>query len=97
MSDLVPEFRLPLYTVPVTEQWPEADIARAIVCSLPRRFHALDREGQERVLGERVSLTGTRWDALLTDSTLLRGSTSASRSSRRRGCCRRSRASAVTP
>ena len=65
MPRVIPEFRLSLYTTPIVEKWSAIDTQRAIVCSLPRRFHGLQREAQERALQERVPLTGTRWDALL--------------------------------
>ena len=65
MTRVIPEFRLSLYTTPIIEKWPDIDIQRAIVCSLPRRFHRLEREEQNEALRERVRLTSTRWDALL--------------------------------
>ena len=65
MSDLIPAFRLSNYIQGIEEGWPTGDIQRGIICSLPRRFHALSREKQRTALRERVPLTGTRWDALL--------------------------------
>ena len=65
MSELIPAFRLSNYIEGIADGWPDRDIQRAIVCSLPRRFHVLGREEQRKTLEERVPLTGTRWDALL--------------------------------
>ena len=65
MSKLIPVFRLSNYIHGIEEGWPEHDIQRGIVCSLPRRFHGLPREKQRSALQEHVPLTGTRWDALL--------------------------------
>ena len=53
------------YTEAVNAGWPDADIGRAIIRDLPRRFHALPPEAQKRVLSEAPPLTNTRWDALL--------------------------------
>ncbi|MDE0103807.1 MAG: hypothetical protein OXN89_15645 [Bryobacterales bacterium] len=57
--------RLSAYTAGVRAGWPDSDIERAIVCGLPRRFHATSSAIQRRLLQERVPLTRTRWDALL--------------------------------
>ena len=49
MSDLIPAFRLSNYIAHgIEDGWPECDIQRAIVCSLPRRFHALAQDRGER-------------------------------------------------
>ena len=60
-----PRLRLSAYTDAIADGWPDWDVERAIVCGLPRGFHALRREAQEAALRERPPLTGTRWDALL--------------------------------
>ena len=65
MSRLIRRFRLSNYIMGIAGGWPDRDVQRAIVCGLPRRFHALTREEQRNALEERVPLTGTRWDALL--------------------------------
>ena len=49
----------------IEEGWPEEDVARWIVCQLPRSFHARSAEEQHEALRERVPLSGTKWDALL--------------------------------
>lgn len=49
----------------IEEGWPEEDIARWIVCQLPRSFHARSAEEQREALRARVPLTGTKWDALV--------------------------------
>lgn len=53
------------YVAPIEDGWSDDEIARAILHDLPRRFHALGRAEQARVLGEAPPLTETRWDALL--------------------------------
>ena len=53
------------YIEGIVEGWPEEDIARWIVCGLPRDFHALSAAEQREALAERVPLTHTKWDALL--------------------------------
>lgn len=49
----------------IDEGWSEEDIARWIVCQLPRSFHARSAEEQREALRARVPLTGTKWDALV--------------------------------
>ena len=53
------------YTDAIDERWPEAELKRAILHDLPRRFHALSRTEQAEVLDQAPPRTGTRWDALL--------------------------------
>ncbi|MCY4096994.1 MAG: hypothetical protein OXF40_01855 [Rhodospirillales bacterium] len=61
------EFRLALetYADAVRSGWPAADLERAILHDLPRRFHDLPAEAQADVLAAAPSLTHTRWDALI--------------------------------
>ena len=60
-----PRFSLSWYIEGIREGWPEADIARMIVCGLPRGFHARSAAVQRAALAERVPLTHTKWDALV--------------------------------
>lgn len=60
-----PPLSLTEYTDAIDEQWNDADIERAILHDLPRRFHALSSDEQAAVLASPPPLTGTRWDALL--------------------------------
>ena len=53
------------FAAAIVEPWNDADLKRAILHDLPRRFHALDPERQATVLAERPKLTDARWDALL--------------------------------
>ena len=48
------------YIEGIVEGWPEEDIARWIVCGLPRDFHALSAAEQREALAERVPLTHTK-------------------------------------
>lgn len=57
--------RLSPYTAGIRAGWPDCDVERAIVCGLPRPFHAASAATQRRLLQERVPLTLTKWDALL--------------------------------
>ena len=61
------DFRLALetYANAVRSGWPAADLERAILHDLPRRFHGLPAEAQADVLATAPSLTHTRWDALI--------------------------------
>ena len=61
------EFRLALetYANAVRSGWPAADLERAILHDLPRRFRGLPAEAQAGVLATAPSLTHTRWDALI--------------------------------
>ena len=60
-----PRFSLTWYIEGIREGWPEDDIARMIVCGLPRGFHCRSAAVQRAALAERVPLTHTKWDALL--------------------------------
>ena len=58
-------FSLSDYIEGIEAGWPAGDIARLIVCGLPRNFHVLSAGAQRAALAERVPLTRTKWDALL--------------------------------
>lgn len=58
-------FRFGIYADAVRAGWPQADLERAILHDLPRRFHALPRARQAAVLAAAPPCTGTRWDALI--------------------------------
>jgi hypothetical protein len=60
-----PPLSLTEYTNAINERWNDADIERAILHDLPRRFHALPSDEQAALLAGPPPLTGTRWDALL--------------------------------
>ena len=60
-----PPLSLAEYTDAINTKWNDADIERAILHDLPRRFHALSPGEQAAVLDSPPPLTGTRWDALL--------------------------------
>ena len=64
---MTPTMRCPLraYTDAIEDGWTEAELLRAILHDLPRRFHALSRPAQAKVLAGAPPLTGRRWDALL--------------------------------
>lgn len=66
-EEITPERKLTLfeYVAAIEDRWSEDEIARAILHDLPRRFHALQPDEQEKVLEEAPPLTETRWDALL--------------------------------
>lgn len=64
LTELSP-FSLGGYTEGIREGWPEVDVERMIVHDLPRQFHARSPDEQRELLGERVPLTHTKWDALL--------------------------------
>ena len=61
----IPPLSLTEYTDAIDERWNDADIERAILHDLPRRFHALSTDEQADVLASPPPVTGTRWDALL--------------------------------
>ena len=53
------------YTAAIEDGWTQAELMRAILHDLPRRFHALSHAAQTNVLADVPPLTGSRWDALL--------------------------------
>lgn len=53
------------YSDAINERWNDAELERAILHDLPRRFHALSTDERAAVLASPPPVTGTRWDALL--------------------------------
>ena len=53
------------YAAAIEDGWTDAELLRAVLHDLPRRFHALSHAAQANVLADVPPLTGSRWDALL--------------------------------
>lgn len=53
------------YAAAIEDGWTEAELLRAVLHDLPRRFHGLSRSAQAALLADVPPPTGSRWDALL--------------------------------